>query len=403
MTDHTSLPPRHKDALPEYCDGIVYHYVDGRPFTPEADDKKRADADPVRAASLMELMWWRLKQHRLAIISMWVLLALYLLVFFAEIFAPYNPNARHTEYIYAPPQSIHLFHEGEFIGPFVYGQSYQLDLKTLKREYSDTPSQVYPLRFLCAGDEYEFWGLFPSSLHLVCPAKEGQAFLLGTDRLGRDMLSRLIYGARISLSVGMVGIAISFIIGVTLGGLAGYMGGWVDAIIQRMIEVFRSLPELPLWMALSAAVPVTWSPLWVYFCITVILGFLDWPGLARAVRSRFLALREEDYVKASEMMGGNKKWIISRHLVPNFASHLIASVTLSIPSMILGETALSFLGLGLRPPAISWGVLLTEAQNMEAVVLYPWIMAPVVPVMICVLAFNFFGDGLRDAADPYRS
>ncbi|MFO1113750.1 MAG: ABC transporter permease, partial [Rhodospirillales bacterium] len=217
----------------------------------------------------------------------------------------------------------------------------------------------------------------------------------------RDMLSRLLYGARISLTVGLIGIAVSFVLGISIGGIAGYFGGWADAIIQRIIEILKSLPELPLWMALSAALPVSWSPILVYFGITIILGLLDWPGLARAVRSKLLALREEDFCTAARLMGASPRRIIGRHLLPNFMSHLIASATLSIPSMILGETALSFLGLGLRPPVTSWGVLLTEAQNIEAVALYPWLLLPMLPVIMTVLAFNFLGDGLRDAADPY--
>ena len=225
--------------------------------------------------------------------------------------------------------------------------------------------------------------------------------MFGTDRLGRDMLSRIIYGGRISITVGLIGVSVSIVLGLFFGGIAGYFGGWIDDIVQRLIEILRSLPELPLWMALSAALPVTWSPLLVYFGITIILGLLDWPGLARAVRSKLLALREEDYCQAAQFMGASPARIIGRHLLPNFFSHLIASATLSIPSMILGETALSYLGLGLRPPVTSWGVLLTEAQNIEAVALYPWLLLPMVPVIITVLAFNFMGDGLRDAADPY--
>ena len=227
-------------------------------------------------------------------------------------------------------------------------------------------------------------------------------FILGSDRLGRDMLSRLFYGARISLTIGLVGITISFILGITIGGIAGFFGGMIDNVIQRIIEILRSIPELPLWLALSAALPANWSPILVYFGITIILGMLEWPGLARAVRSKLLALRNEDYAVASRLMGARASHIIRRHLLPNFMSHLIASATLAIPAMILGETALSFLGLGLRPPVTSWGVLLSEAQNIEAIALYPWLLWPMVPVIITTLAFNFLGDGMRDAADPYH-
>ena len=380
------------------------HFVDTAPWDPHAVEALTPEQERYYLATQWQLMWWKLKRHKLAVASGIVLLLLYASVLVSEILAPYNLHSRDIRHIHAPPQTVHLFHDGEFIGPFVYGYSRSLDLAQLKRVYVEDPEKVYPLRFLCTGDDYRFWGLFEADLHLVCPPdREGATlFLLGTDRLGRDVLSRIIYGGRISLTVGLFGILISFTLGILIGGLAGYYGGWVDSLSQRIIEIVRSFPELPLWMALSAALPITWSPVLIFFGITVILGLLDWTGLARAVRSKLLALREEDFCTAAQLMGASSGRIIGRHLLPGFASHLIASATLSIPSMILGETALSYLGLGLRPPVTSWGVLLTEAQNMNVVVLYPWLMLPVVPVVVTVLAFNFLGDGLRDAADPYK-
>ena len=378
------------------------HFVNKAPFDPNATEKLTPEQERYYMATQWQLMWWKLKRHRLAMISGAVLALMYFSVIISEFLAPYALTTRNTDFIYAPPQTINFFHDGEFQGPFVYGLKYQLNMTNLKREYQEDKQSVQKIRFFCKSDPYKFWGHVAASTHLFCPSATGTLFLLGTDRLGRDVLSRLIYGTRISLTVGLLGIIFSFIIGITIGGLAGYFGGWVDNLSQRAIEIIRSFPELPLWMALSASLPVTWSPILIYFGITIILGMLDWTGLARAVRSKLLSLREEDFALAAQLMGAKPQRIIARHLLPSFTSHLIASATLSIPSMILGETALSFLGLGLRPPITSWGVLLTEAQNMNAVELYPWIMTPVIPVIIVVLAFNFFGDGLRDAADPYR-
>ena len=378
------------------------HYVSDAPFDVMSIEKISPEQEKVYLAPQWKLMWWKFKQHKLALWSGVFLAILYSSIMFSEFLAPYNIQARHVDHIYSPPQKVRLFHEGEFIGPFVYRQQYKLSMETLKREYSDDTTQPDKLRFFCQGDTYWWWGLVEMNTHLFCPAEGGQAFLLGTDRLGRDMLSRIIGGARISLTIGLLGVMVSFVLGIVIGGLAGYYGGWVDMIVQRIIEVLQSLPSIPLWLALAAIMPVTWSPLVVYFGITMILGLLDWTGLARSVRSKLFALREEDYVMAAQLMGARPSRIISLHLVPGFMSHLIATATIVIPTMILGETALSFLGLGLRPPITSWGVLLVEAQNINVVALYPWLMLPVIPVILVILAFNFFGDGLRDAADPYK-
>ncbi len=386
------LPPPGRD---------MRHYVSTAPFDPNSMARHVEEASAGMTTSQWRLMWWKLKRHKLAIVSMWFLIAMYGAIFVTEFVAPYALETRDLKNIYAPPQSVHLFDDGNFIGPFVYGRSMKLDMTNLQRVYTDTDT-VEPLRFLCRGDPYEFWNVWKADLHLFCPAEGGEVFLLGTDRLGRDVFSRIFYGARISLTIGLFGVLVSFTLGILIGGLAGYHGGWIDMGLTRITEVLQSIPSIPLWMAMAAIIPITWSPLLVYFGITFILGLLDWTGLARAVRSKLFSLREEDYVTAAQVMGAGSTRIIGRHLIPGFMSHLIASATLTVPGMILGETALSFLGLGLRPPITSWGILLTEARSVNVIAIYPWLLYPIVPVILVILAFNFFGDGLRDAADPYK-
>ena len=395
MTDQTTTP------TPAGPKRRAEHYVNREPWDPYVAERLTAEQEKYYMAGQWKLMWWRFRRHRPAVVSMAFLALMYLSTVISEFIAPYDLQTRSSAYIFAPPQQVHLFHEGKFLGPFVYALKTARDMETLQRVYTPDTTRPQPLRFFCLGDSYEFWGLIEGSFHFVCPPKGGQFFWLGTDRLGRGMFSRIVYAARISLTIGLIGITLSFALALFLGGLAGYYGGWVDMIVQRLTEIIKSFPHLPLWLALSAALPVTWSPLLVYFGITLILALLDWPGLGRAVRSKLLSLREEDYASAAQMMGAKPGRIIGRHLLPGFMSHLIASATLSIPSMILAETALSFLGLGLRPPITSWGVLLNEATDINVVAVNWWLMLPVVPVILVILAYQFMGDGMRDAADPY--
>jgi peptide/nickel transport system permease protein len=277
-----------------------------------------------------------------------------------------------------------------------------INMETFQPEFVLDRDDPRPVRFFTGcGNDYRLLLLLKTNFRLICPPEGASLHFWGADRLGRDMFSRVVHGAQLSLTVGLIGVAISFSIGMVVGGVAGYFGGWIDSVVQRAIEIVRSMPELPIWLALSAAIPPNWGPVAVFFMISAILGLLDWPGLARAVRSKFLSLREEDYVRAAELMGASTPRIIGAHMMPNFMSHLVASATLSIPSMILGETALSLLGLGLRPPAVSWGLMLNDALDLTAVEIYPWLLTPMIPVVLVVLAFNFLGDGLRDALDPY--
>ena len=353
-------------------------------------------------ASQWQLMWRKLRRHRLALAGATVLALLYLVAIFAEFFAPHDIFQRHNDYINAPPQLVRVLDQGSVQMPFVYPLVQTRNEVTLRREYAPDTTRRLPLVLFVRGDRYKLWGIFRTNVHFF-GTRGGEAFLLGTDRLGRDMLSRVIHGARISLSIGLVGVFISFVLGCILGGISGYYGGTPDLIVQRAIEFIISIPTIPLWMALSAALPANWPALRVYFAITVILALQGWAGLARVVRGKLLELREEDFVMAARIAGQGAGDIIRRHLLPSFMSYLIVNITLAIPGMILGETALSFLGLGLRPPVVSWGVLLKDAQNFRTVAIHPWLLIPGIFVVVTVLMFNFLGDGLRDAADPYTS
>lgn len=375
-------------------------YIDDAPYSDDVNLSalERSDMD----APNWVLVWRKFKRHKLGLISAIFLLTCYLILPIAGFISPYTANERSADYLYAPPQSINLWHEGRFVGPYVYPITATADLVNFRWTYETDTSTPMPLEYFCEGSSYKLFGFIPSNTHLFCAPEGATIFLWGSDRLGRDVFSRILYGAQLSLTVGLIGITVSFALGIFFGALAGYYGGRTDWLINRVIEILRSLPELPLWLALSAAVPSNWGPVAVFFIISIILGILDWPGLARAVRSKFLSLREEEYVRAAEMMGAKPGRVIRKHLLPNFMSHLIASATLSIPAMILGETALSFLGLGLRAPAVSWGVMLNDAQNLASIEIYPWTAIPMLPIIFVVLAFNFLGDGLRSSLDPYK-
>jgi peptide/nickel transport system permease protein len=365
-----------------------------------------APEERIFVASQWQLMWWRFRKHRLAMLSGLVVIGLYLAVLGADFLAYADPHASEAQRSLMPPQPIHWF-DGWRFSPHVYAVKGRRDPQTFKRVYEADPTQKIPIRLFARGFEYKLLGLIPTNIHLLGVDAERQAektlFLLGTDVQGRDMWSRVMYATRISMTIGLVGVTLSVFLGVLLGGLSGFYGGFADTVIQRLIEILRSIPTIPLWMGLAAALPRDWSILQVYFAITIIISLLGWTELARVVRGRFLALREEDFVVSARLVGCTQMRIIFVHMVPSFMSHIIAATTLALPAMIISETSLSFLGLGLRPPAISWGVLLQQAQNVQTVALSPWLMLPAVPVIVAVLAFNFLGDGLRDAADPYGS
>jgi peptide/nickel transport system permease protein len=355
-------------------------------------------------ASQWQLMWWRFRKHKVAVASAFVVIGFYLAVLGADFLAYSDPDASEAQRSLMPPQRVYWFDGGRF-GPYVHAFKGARDPQTFKRVYRPDPSEKIPVRFFAQGFEYRFLGLFPMTRHLIGVDGGRDAsktiFLLGTDVQGRDLWSRLMYGTRISLTIGLVGVTMSLILGVVLGGFSGFYGGTIDTLIQRVIEILRSIPTIPLWMGLGAALPRDWSVLQIYFAITIIISLLAWTELARVVRGRFLAMREEDFVVSARLVGCGQMRTIFVHMVPSFMSHIIAATTLALPAMIVSETSLSFLGLGLRPPAISWGVLLQQAQNVQTVAISPWLMLPAVPVIIAVIAFNFLGDGLRDAADPY--
>lgn len=366
----------------------------------------KSQADQIFVASQWQLMWWRFREHKVAVVCTVIVIVFYLVALFCEFIATTDPNITSAKYKYLPPQWPRFVDAGGHfhLRPFVYGLQRNQNPETLRITYSPDTSVIYPIYFFTPGTPYKLWGIFDTNIHLFGLEPDVQDFqfhLLGTDRLGEDMWSRLAYGTRISLSIGLIGVILSLLIGIVLGGISGYYGGTVDLIIQRVVEFLRSIPTIPLWMALGAALPLKWPPERIYFGITIILSLLSWTGMARVVRGRFLSLREEDFVLAARLSGTSEMGIILRHMVPSFASHIIASITLSIPWMILSETALSFLGLGLRSPVVSWGVLLQEAQNVQTVALAPWLLSPGLAVVLVILAFNFMGDGLRDAADPY--
>lgn len=367
------------------------------------------DLSKAAAAGQWTLIRQKFFSNKVAVFAGVVVLTFYFIGMFAEILAPTSPTLSQPRVTYAPPQNIDLFvineaQERQWL-PHVKGYKMTLDQESLRRTFTIDESEIIPIGFFVEGTPYRMWGMFDMNIHFLGPIDPNQTMnLLGTDSLGRDLLSRLIYGTRVSMSIGLIGVVSSLIIGVVLGALSGYYGGWTDMVIQRLIEVISALPTIPLWLGLAAAVPISWSPLTVYFIVTLIVSLLAWTGLAREVRGRFLALRSEDFVTAAILDGSGQRRVIFRHILPSLTSHILAVVTLAIPTMIVAETALSFLGIGLKSPVVSWGVLLQDAQNIRSVATAPWLLVwPAGAVVLTVLSFNFLGDGMRDAADPYST
>ncbi len=365
---------------------------------PSASDAE----ERVSLASNWKLVWWRFKKHRLAMVSCAVLIFFYLVVLFPDFFSTQDPEATDARLAFIPAQRLTLF-EGLWFRPSAPAVAGKRNPVTLRMEWRIDETHRVPIHVLVRGYRYTVLGLFETDIHLVGAGDGAQsrAYLLGTDRLGRDQWSRLIHGTRTSMTVGLVAVTLSVILGALLGGISGYFGGWPDLTIQRLIELLQSLPTIPIWLAMTAALPQDWPPQKVFFAITIILALIGWTTLGREVRGRFLSLREEDFVLAAELAGCTRFRVITRHMLPAVTSHIIATSTLAIPVLIVSETSLSYLGLGIRPPAISWGVLLQEAQNIQTVADAPWLLIPGLFVIVAVLAFNLVGDGLRDAADPY--
>jgi peptide/nickel transport system permease protein len=367
---------------------------------PEEVTEETMSEDEARyAASQWKLMWRKFLRNKAALVGGIVILLMYLTALFANFLAPYTLTTRFRKRIYFPPQRVHFFHDGKF-GPFVYGSKLTIDKKTFAKNYSVDTEKIYPIRFFAKGEPYKLFGHFEAERHLFL-AEGGTVNLFGTDRQGRDMLTRILLGSQISLTIGLIGVLLSLFLGTILGIVSGYYGGQMDNLIQRLIELVRSFPAIPLWMALSAALPNHWPPLRTYFAVTLILSLIGWTWLARQLRGKVLTLRNEEFILAAKLAGASDKRIIFKHLIPSTLGHIIVVSTLAMPAMILAETALSFLGLGLRAPLTSWGVLLQEAQNIQSIAIYPWVFMPALFIAITILAFNFLGDGLRDAADPY--
>ena len=370
----------------------------------QADDRPEdARNERYYTASQWQLAWRKFRRHKLAIIGGSILGLFYLFAIFAGFFSTNDIHEQYLDRINAPPQRVRIFAPGNgLVGPFVHAYESARDPVTLRKTYVEDTSVRFPLRVFARGHDYRLLGLIRTDVHLLGVGDDGYLHLFGTDKLGRDMWSRNIHAARISLTIGLVGVTLSFVLGCLLGGLSGFLGGRVDVVIQRLIELIISIPQIPLWMGLSAALPKKWPTTAIYFGLTIVLSVVGWVEVARVVRGRVLASREEDYTMAARIAGATDLQTIRRHMLPSMFSYLIVRVTLAVPFMILGETALSFLGLGMQAPAVSWGVLLQNAQNFRTIALHPWLLIPALFVIVTVLAFNFVGDGLRDAADPYR-